>query len=333
MRVEGVEGRAVQLILEADFNAGIGLASMLGQTNYLALVGGGRKPKFPQNKMIIWDDSKQRVVITLEFRTSVLRTLLSKTLIVVALRNSIEIYQFSTAPRKIHEFETGDNSQDGLVCLGPEIVAFPGRTAGQVQLVELKTGNVSIIPAHETRLRALALSRDGLLLATAGEKGTLIRLYATSNCAKIAEFRRGIDPAEIYSIAFNPSNSLLAVTSDKSTLHIFDLPTPQNIIRWQTRTTHHYTNHHNHSHNHNHHSQQPHPPLHPSNTSDRASLVSGTSNAIVPAATTTSIDRSKNKWGFLQNVPLLPRLFSDTYSFASAAFELGDEPLRTRASA
>ncbi|KAI5290518.1 Phosphatidylinositol 3,5-bisphosphate-binding protein [Ascosphaera aggregata] len=218
-----------------DFNAGIGLASMLGQTNYVALVGGGRKPKFPQNKIIIWDDSKQRIVITLDFPSAVLRTLLSKSLIVVALHNSIQVYQFSTTPRKIHEFETGHNSDDGLVCLAPDIIAFPGRTAGQVQLVDLKSGSVSIIPAHETKLRALALSRDGLLLATAGEKGTLIRLYATSNCAKIAEFRRGIDPAEIYSISFNPSNSLLAVTSDNATFELGDEPlrTPSSALRQQ----------------------------------------------------------------------------------------------------
>jgi hypothetical protein len=34
-----------------DFNAGIGLVQMMGTTNYLALVGGGRSPKFAMNKV------------------------------------------------------------------------------------------------------------------------------------------------------------------------------------------------------------------------------------------------------------------------------------------
>ena len=38
-----------------------------------------------------------------------------------------------------------------------------------MQLVELSTGNVSIIPAHGNPLRAIEISPDGELLATASE--------------------------------------------------------------------------------------------------------------------------------------------------------------------
>ena len=35
----------------ADFNAGIAAAQMLGKANFIALIGGGKQPKFPQNKV------------------------------------------------------------------------------------------------------------------------------------------------------------------------------------------------------------------------------------------------------------------------------------------
>lgn len=119
-------------------------------------------------QLVIWDDAKHKAVITLEFRTSVLGVRLSKSRIVVALLNSIQIFAFSSPPQKLSAFETADNPM-GLACLGQDVIAFPGRSPGQVQLVELKTGNVSIIPAHSSPLRAMTLSPDGEVLATASE--------------------------------------------------------------------------------------------------------------------------------------------------------------------
>lgn len=86
----------------------------------------------------------------------------------VALLNSIHVFAFSTPPQKLSVFETSDNPL-GLACLGQKQLAFPGRSPGQVQVIELETGNISIIPAHSSPLRAMTLSPDGEVLATASE--------------------------------------------------------------------------------------------------------------------------------------------------------------------
>ncbi|KAH9895405.1 WD40 repeat-like protein [Xylariomycetidae sp. FL2044] len=273
------------------FNAGLGLVQMMGNANYLALVGGGRSPKFPQNKVIIWDDSKGKIAFEVATLTAVRGVQISKTRVVVVLQNSVRVYAFEKPPSPLARYETADNLL-GLCCLTDKYLVFPGRTAGQVQVVQLATDSVSIIPAHSSSLRALQLSRDGEILATASEKGTLIRIFSTSSCAKLAERRRGSESATIYSLRFCPSGTMLACTSDKGSLHIFDIPNKGRPVSTSTN--------------------QSTPPRSPA----------GPAMAILNSNTET-----KNKWGILSNIPFGP--FSDVYSFTSAPFETGDEPLLT----
>ena len=40
----------------------------------------------------------------------------------------------------------------------------------------------------------------------------------------MGELRRGVDRAAIFGLGISPDKSILAVTSDKSTLHVFDMP-------------------------------------------------------------------------------------------------------------
>lgn len=197
---------------------------MLGRANFLAIVGGGRNPKYPPNKVIIWDDSKCRAVISLEFHSTVCAVRLTRTRIVVVLPSQVHVYAFSSPPTRLHVFETYDNTL-GLVAISARTLVFPGRTAGHVQLCDLATGNISIIPAHTSPLAAITISAQGDLVATASEKGTIVRIYSSATCSLVTEFRRGIDKAVIYSLGISPSSQRLAVTSDKNTLHIYELPT------------------------------------------------------------------------------------------------------------
>lgn len=93
---------------------------------------------------------------------------------------------------------------------------------------------------HAHALQSLQLSRDGSLLATASECGTIIRVW---NVAKarvpadstnqnggaepILEFRRGRSSAKISSMAFSPNNKWLAVISDRLTIHLFSIDRPE----------------------------------------------------------------------------------------------------------
>jgi WD repeat-containing protein 45 len=259
---------------------------MMGTANFLALVGGGRSPKFPQNKVIIWDDLKGKVALEITTLTTVRGVQLSRTRVVVVLQNSVRVYAFEKQPKPLAKYETADNLQ-GLCALSDKWLAFPGRTPGQVQVVELATENVSIIPAHTSRLQALSLSADGNLLATASEKGTIVRVFSTSSCAKMAERRRGSDFATIFCLRFSPSGKMLACTSAKGSLHIFDVP-----------------------------------PL--AGNGQRASATKNTPPRSPVTGASGGVQGATNKWGFLSNIPLGP--FQDVYSFASAKFEAGDEP-------
>jgi len=272
---------------------------MMGKANYLGLVGGGRQPKFAANKLILWDDLKSKSGLEISALTPVRGVQLSKERVVVVLQNSVRVYKFAKPPSFVAAYETANNPS-GLCCMSQTKIAFPGRTAGHVQLVEISTGNVSIIPAHSSPLRVIAMSQDGEFLATASEKGTLIRVFSTSNCARVVELRRGIDSATIFSLAFNPSGSspfgtMLACTSDKSTLHIFDVPNPKNVTRWPVTTG--------------------------ASGSQSGKAATGNNG--------TGSNDGTGKWGVLSKIPLMPRVFSDVYSFASAPFEAGDEPAAT----
>lgn len=82
---------------------------------------------------------------------------------------------------------------------------------------------ITVIDAHKTQLAAMAFSHDGTLLATASDKGTIVRVFSVETGVKLYQFRRGTYNTKIYSLAFSPSNMFLVASSATGTVHVFRL--------------------------------------------------------------------------------------------------------------
>lgn len=195
---------------------------MLFKTNILALVTSDNNI----DKLIIWDDSQRKVLCEFKFNHKILNVKLSKDKIVVICRAQIFIFNLNNF-KEIDKIETADNPH-GIVAISYELeqplLAYPDNEKGFVKIKNLEKLIDSIkIKAHDNNIAYLLLSYNGKVLATASEKGTLIRIFKTENGHLLEELTRGKYNAEIKYICFEPNLKYIAVSSNRGTLHIWSL--------------------------------------------------------------------------------------------------------------
>ncbi|GAA6053509.1 hypothetical protein JCM3770_000301 [Rhodotorula araucariae] len=242
----------LQVLTRRDLpDASLRIVLPLERSNLLFLVGGPPSPLYPPNKVVLWDDRARAPVAELEFREDVRGLAARRDRLVVVLRRRVVVFVLPHGGAGIWReggYETTDNPK-GLVALasapGATLLAFPGRQPGQVQLVHLPPLDrssaplppppshdplaaphpaVSVLLAHESALSALATTPDGRVLATSSQRGTLVRVWdATASGFLLRELRRGTDSAEIFAIALSADGARVAVSSDKGTVHCWDL--------------------------------------------------------------------------------------------------------------
>ncbi|XP_031552176.1 WD repeat domain phosphoinositide-interacting protein 4-like isoform X2 [Actinia tenebrosa] len=205
---------------------------MLYRTNLLAIVGTGPGARFSNDKVCIWDDTCKKMVLEFTYGSPVMTVRLRRDQLIVVLKNKIHVYTFPNDPQKVLYFDTRDNPK-GLCEVSPSterpLLVFPAHKCGSVQLVYLSNRQPDsssapfTINAHKGELACLAVNQQGTQLATASQKGTLIRVFDAQSRNQLIELRRGADPATLYCINFSHDSSFLCVSSDKGTVHIFAL--------------------------------------------------------------------------------------------------------------
>ncbi|KAI1796273.1 WD40-repeat-containing domain protein [Ganoderma leucocontextum] len=241
----------LQLLRKREIVGGtLSIVVPLHTSSLLFLVGGGRSPRYPPNKVILWDDAIAQEIAELEFREKVRGLACRRGWLAVALRRRVVVFQVGETVQRYGEWDTCDNVR-GLLALATAthstLLAIPGRQMGHLQLVQLPPcpppqpiGPPSsappprpppnpakppptIIIAHESSLSTLSVPPSGRMLATTSSRGTLIRIWDTSTGKLLRELRRGSDKAEIYGVAFRPDEREVCVWSDKGTVHVFAL--------------------------------------------------------------------------------------------------------------
>jgi len=197
-------------------------------TNILALVGGGKNPKFSINKIIIWDDQKKRnnIIGELRFNSPVLNVKMKQDRLIGICQSKIYIFNINTL-ETLDMFDTYDNI-NGIVGFSPGelicVLAFPYESKGKVRIVNFNSlAQPPIITAHESKIACLCVNRNGTLLATSSDKGTLVRIFDVKDGKLLIELRRGAKNAEINCIIFDENNKHVACASSTGTVHIFSI--------------------------------------------------------------------------------------------------------------
>jgi WD40 repeat protein len=205
-----------------ELNGGAGMARIYANTNMMVLVGGGTKPFKSRESFILYDQLTETAALEIDMKESIKNILITKTNIVVVLEKKISVFNWDGV---VIDTKLTYYNPNGLCVINSALntVITLGIKKGEIAVWEYTSDNYKTIEAHQTNIEAIAISYDGLSVATSSETGTLVRVYDTKSKLLKGEFRRGTSGSTIYDLAFNYAGNVLACCSNHGTVHLYDL--------------------------------------------------------------------------------------------------------------
>lgn len=183
-------------------------------------------------KLKVCHFKKGTEICNYSYSNTILGVRLNRQRLVVCLEESLYIHNIRDM-KVLHTIRDTPSNPQGLCALSTNnencYLAYPGSNRiGEVQIFDaVNLRAVTMIPAHDNPLAAMTFSQSGNRLATASEKGTVIRVFVIPEGAKLFELRRGMKRCvTIYSLAFSPDSAFLCASSNTETVHIFKLEIP-----------------------------------------------------------------------------------------------------------
>ncbi|XP_022080413.1 WD repeat domain phosphoinositide-interacting protein 2-like [Acanthaster planci] len=184
-------------------------------------------------KLKVCHFKKGTEICNYSYSNTILAVKLNRRRLIVALEESLYIHNIRDM-KVLHTIRDTPPNPHGLCALSVNndncYLAYPGSSQiGEVQIFDtVNLQAVTMIPAHDSPLAALTFDHSGTKLATASEKGTVIRVFSIPDGKKLFEFRRGVKRCvSISSLAFSSDSMFLCASSNTETVHIFKLEVPK----------------------------------------------------------------------------------------------------------
>jgi autophagy-related protein 18 len=186
-------------------------------------------------KLRVCHFKKGNEICNYSYANSILAVRLNRARLVVCLEEMLYIHNIRDM-KILHTIRDTPPNPRGFLALSinadNSYLAYPGSAStGQVQVFDAFNLQAKIvIHAHASPLAAMAFNTAGSKIATASEKGTVIRVFSTADGTRLFEFRRGMKRcATIHSVAFSPDDAFLAISSNTETVHVFRLQEPSEV--------------------------------------------------------------------------------------------------------
>jgi len=192
-------------------------------------------------KLKVCHFKKGTEICSYSYSNTILAAKLNRLRLVVCLEESLYIHNIRDM-KVLHTIRDTPPNPNGICAVSISndncYLAYPGSSqTGEVQIFDtVNLRAVSMITAHDNPVAALSFNATGNRIATASEKGTVIRVFSIPEGQKLFEFRRGVKRcATIHSLSFSPDSLFVCCTSNTETVHVFRLETTRDKSSEETQ--------------------------------------------------------------------------------------------------
>ena len=208
------------------------MVKMINNTNIFVIVGSPKNQNLNKQEILIWDDKNGKKIYKFLIKKEVLNIELTSDKIIVVCENIIYIFN-SKSFQLVDIVKTGSNPK-GLIATSYKernILVYPSVNLehGKLTIKNYDSNSYIYLNPHEHSITNIALSYNGLFLATASEEGKKIRIFEVATGRFLDELHRD-ENDKIKSISINKNNNFILVSCKKGLIPIWALKKAKKLI-------------------------------------------------------------------------------------------------------